>query len=761
MFKTIKENFFTQKFTALVTMPLLVFVLAIISLFVSSCDKGIDSVGFDYYMDANDRRVVHFNAKGQSDFGSFEYTWSFGDGSTGQGKDITHEFSDFGKFTVILTATIEDSKIETTVSKEIEVVIPKITDLDFEVVPDKQNPRLYNFKAVSNTDYGNVEYEWDFGDGMTASGETVQYGFEYFGTYEIGLKAKISEYEKIESIRKKYVEIAAPAITRLEFYAEQDDDDPFLFHFKPIAEATWGTLEYEWSFGDGKIAYDIEEPTNTYGKYASYNVQLKAKIKETGATRTVNQEVTVQPPVFKNYEITYTLDPNDPLQVYFVIENKDGESEDMSQQDSFMWEFGDGNTSSGLRVNYRYESYGEKTVYVTLRTAQQTQKTLTKTFTLETPHINNIKITGTPSMKAGNIIEYRVSADSEFSDEIEYSWEFEDGTQKAGRAVQREMSFWSVANDSGNITENIYIKASIPRLNVSVKETKEVQVVRPTIKNFKIHCVNSPNNNLEWICDTRGLGENVTSSHGGDIEYEWVFNGQTYTGANQRFKFDAYEASYTITATAKIEDTNITETDTFTAYARLDGIGFGCTSKTLDSNNPDALKLECTAYDLNGTHSGTSILWDFGENSDKYFRDESEHTYEKAGTYPVTMKFKSNQLIKPIEITQDYTVLVNVSSYFDRGSKSGTADCGGRQTDGKYTVYRNNFDLFNQEDFTITNVFSTGNTNCSCNGAGWNFTDNVWHGWDEKSADCWGNIDQWVNTTICAKADPTKCVKNY
>ena len=63
MFKTIKENFFTQKFTALVTMPLLVFVLAIISLFVSSCDKGIDSVGFDYYMDANDRRVVHFNAK--------------------------------------------------------------------------------------------------------------------------------------------------------------------------------------------------------------------------------------------------------------------------------------------------------------------------------------------------------------------------------------------------------------------------------------------------------------------------------------------------------------------------------------------------------------------------------------------------------------------------------------------------------------------------------------------------------------------------
>ncbi len=751
----------SKEFTTFITMPLLAFVISVIAIFVSSCDKGTDSVNFDYYMDANDRRVVHFNAKGKSDYGTFDYTWSFGDGSTGQGKDITHEFSDFGKFTVILTATIEDSKIETTVSKEIEVVIPKITDLDFEVTADKKNPRLYNFKAVSNTDFGNIEYEWDFGDGMTSAGQNVQYGFDYFGIYEIGLKAKISEYEKIETIRKKYVEIAAPAITRLEIYAEQDDDDPFLFHFKPIAEASWGTLEYEWSFGDGKIAYDIEEPTNTYSKYANYNVQLKAKIKETGAARTVNQEVLVQTPVFKNYEIAYTVDPNDPLQIYFTIENKDGENnEDMSQQDSFTWEFGDGDTSSGLRVNHRYESYGEKTVYITLRTAQQTQKTLTKTFTLETPYINNIKIAGTPSMKAGNIIEYRVNADSKFSDEIEYTWEFEDGTQKVGRAVQREMSFWSAANDSGNITENIYIKASIPRLNVSVKETKEVQVVRPTIQNFKINCSNTPKNNLEWICDPRGLGNNVTSSAGGDIEYEWVFNGQTYTGANQRFTFDTYGASYTITATAKIKDTNITQTDTFKAYARLDGIGFGCTSKILDSNNSDALKLECTAYD-DGTHSNVKITWDYGDTNDKYFTAENEHTYEKAGTYPVTVKFSSNQLIKPEEITQDYTVLVNVTSYFDRGSKSGTADCGGRQTDGKYTVYRNNFDLFNQEDFTITNVFSTGNTNCSCKGKGWNFTDNVWHTWNEKSADCWGNIDQWVNTVICAKADPTKCVKNY
>ena len=42
----------------------------------------------------------------------------------------------------------------------------------------------------------NIEYDWDFGDGMTTSGDNVQYGFEYFGDYEVSLKATISEYEK-------------------------------------------------------------------------------------------------------------------------------------------------------------------------------------------------------------------------------------------------------------------------------------------------------------------------------------------------------------------------------------------------------------------------------------------------------------------------------------------------------------------------------------------------------------------------------------
>lgn len=739
---------------------ILILIISITALICNGCNKGKDTVDFSYYLDSSDRRIVHFNAKGKSDYGTFEYSWNFGDGYVGTGKEITHEYSDFGTFTITLFATIEDSKIETQVVKEIEVKIPEITNLDFEVIQDKQNPRLYNFKAASNSDYGNVEYEWDFGDGTTSSGNNVQYGFSYFGVYEIELKAKLAEYDKVSSITKKDVSIPAPAITKLEIYAEQDDSNPFMYHFRPIAEASWGTLEYEWSFGDGKISIN-EETTNTYSSYSSYTVKVTARIKETGTEKTESREITVQTPVFKNYEITHQVDTNDPLLVYFTIENKDeNDSEDMSQQDSFYWEFGDGETASGLRVQHRYESYGNKYLFVTLRTANQTQKTLTKTINLETPLINNVKINGHPSLKAGNIIEYNVSVDSQFSDEIEYEWEFSDGTIKYGRIIQREMSYWE-QGENGYITEKIYLRTSIPRLNISVRNTEpyEIQILKPTILNFDISCSPSINNPKLFTCDTRDEnGKKPISSAGGEIEYEWIFNGQTYTGANQRFELPELDTNYQVYVTATISNTNISISIPKILSASDDQLGMDCSAKIVDENHSDALKVKCQPLYNTNIHTAVNVKWDYGDGSQ--VTEDEEHTYEKAGIYNIKMYFNSTQITNVVKEKQ-IPVLIKVRSYFDRGSKEGTADCGGWQTKGIFTSFNNNFSKFNQDDFTITNVFSTANESCKCKGAGWKHSDNTWHALGSRSADCWGNIDQYVITKICPKGyNDNYCISN-
>ena len=62
--------------------------------------------------------------------------------------------------------------------------------------------------------------------------------------------------------------------------------------------------------------------------------------------------------------------------------------------------------------------------------------------------------------------------------------------------------------------------------------------------------VMSPNDN--------GTFPTIAGGGGGKIEYEWVFNGQSYNGANQRFKVDSL-AEYPLTLIATIENTNITK----------------------------------------------------------------------------------------------------------------------------------------------------------------------------------------------------------
>lgn len=69
------------------------------------------------------------------------------------------------------------------------------------------------------------------------------------------------------------------------------------------------------------------------------------------------------------------------------------------------------------------------------------------------------------------------------------------------------MSYWPQADATGNITEEIYLRIKIPRLNMSIRNTEpyKVQVLRPTIKNFGINCIRNSQNHLLWTCSPKKI----------------------------------------------------------------------------------------------------------------------------------------------------------------------------------------------------------------------------------------------------------------
>ena len=118
------------------------------------------------------------------------YGWSFGDGTSGAGITVTHEFRTVGVYQVTLTVT--DSRGAQAITVRTVTVTPSTPPTaSFVMSP---TPVGINQDVFFNAEQSRatlprriVSYGWNFGDGRTASGVTVARSFSTNGLYNIVL----------------------------------------------------------------------------------------------------------------------------------------------------------------------------------------------------------------------------------------------------------------------------------------------------------------------------------------------------------------------------------------------------------------------------------------------------------------------------------------------------------------------------------------------------------------------------------------------
>jgi len=122
------------------------------------------------------------------------YLWNFGDGAAGEGPQATHVYKEDGEYTVLLTV-IDNQGISGSSSLMVQALNPPPT-ATFSYSPKSKMEDKYivgtlewiTFDASESADDGEViAYNWNFGDGETASGKVVEYRYLYAGTYNIVL----------------------------------------------------------------------------------------------------------------------------------------------------------------------------------------------------------------------------------------------------------------------------------------------------------------------------------------------------------------------------------------------------------------------------------------------------------------------------------------------------------------------------------------------------------------------------------------------
>lgn len=138
----------------------------------------------------NEGTAVTFNGTA-SGIGPLQYTWQFGDGTSASGTlTPKHTYADNGAYTAILTVT--DSfgvSSQSSVVESILNVAPRpnalgpytgVVDAPVHFVGIARDPSTADLAA-------GFQYDWNFGDGATATGPTPDHSFAATGLYTITL----------------------------------------------------------------------------------------------------------------------------------------------------------------------------------------------------------------------------------------------------------------------------------------------------------------------------------------------------------------------------------------------------------------------------------------------------------------------------------------------------------------------------------------------------------------------------------------------
>lgn len=312
------------------------------------------------------------------------YSWNFDDGSTSDLPDPVHTFTEAGTYEVSLTVIdaegLEDS---TTLTITVEEAPNDAPVAVISASPESgEVPLEVMFTGSNSTDDKEiVSYEWNFQDGSTSDIADPVHTFTAVGTFEVSLT--VSDAEGLEDSATITIVVEQPANTAPTAVATAtptSGEVPLVVEFDGSASADDKGIEsYSWDFGDGNSSTEVS-PTHTYNSTGTFTATLTVTDAE-GLEDSVSITIVVgdqpnNPPV-----AIVDATPRSgsaPLEVSFVGRN----STDDFGIVSYLWDFGDGTTSTEVDPVHTFTNEGVYLVQLTVEDEAGLTSTATITITV-------------------------------------------------------------------------------------------------------------------------------------------------------------------------------------------------------------------------------------------------------------------------------------------------------------------------------------------------------------------------------------------
>jgi PKD repeat protein len=377
-----------------------------------------------------------------------KYFWNFGDGNTASGVSVSHLYSETGAYTVTLTVTDDDGATDTIHATKI-VRNKSPVAIFTESTETAHIDEIITFNATESHDPDGsiVTYSWDFGDGNTATGVTVSHAYADNGFYSVTLTVTDNDGATDSAHATKTVMNRPPVASFTETAETVDTDEAISFDASDSSDPDGYIVDYSWDFGDGAKGTGVSVQ-HAYSQDGTYTVTLTVTDND-GATDTAKATKTVnnRSPIASFTESAETVSSGESIH-FDASESHDPDGTIVS----YSWDFGDGNTATGVEVDHAYEDDGVYTVTLTVVDDDGATGSATATKNgLNRPPIALFTESAT-IVTEDEAIHFDASESYDPDGTIvTYSWDFGDGNTATGVTVDHAYS------EDGNYTVTLTV----------------------------------------------------------------------------------------------------------------------------------------------------------------------------------------------------------------------------------------------------------------------------------------------------------------
>ncbi|MFN8323250.1 MAG: PKD domain-containing protein [Chitinophagales bacterium] len=301
--------------------------------------------------------------------GSMTFAWNFGDGSPiSTAQYPTHEYALSGGYNISLTVTSGPGCFDT-ISRPNNINIG--ADVQFAGVNVCLGAATqFNDLTFNSSGSAILSYNWDFGDGTTSNQLSPSHTYAADGSYLVTLLLDYGSncYDSVKhTVFVKPVPVADFTVADL---CNNGTTLP-----ANTSSVSSGSLNLNWSFGDGTAIVTGNAPSHTYAQSGNYNIQLIA-VSDSSCADTLTKPIRVirgalinftAPAVCAGASTTFTNQTTNPYNTTI---------------NGYSWDFGDGASSSLQNTSHTYSTSGTFNAELKLDYGNNCADSLTKVITI-------------------------------------------------------------------------------------------------------------------------------------------------------------------------------------------------------------------------------------------------------------------------------------------------------------------------------------------------------------------------------------------